>query len=101
MYLIRSVSSEEGSSDSEAYKEELIPMELIKGTKLFTGLAYRLHHQPFGKAPIVISGTTEGLEVRWSEKAVGDDGVFYPLRWHKVPYRVVAERRQSEWPKYV
>jgi len=74
---------------TSGYREELVPVESIANTNLFTGLPYRLHHVNFGKAPIAATETPEGLEVG------GSRGPY-----HKLPYRIVAERRQSQWPKY-
>jgi len=73
-----------------ASNEELIPVESIKGTKLFSGLAYRLHHEYYGQAPIIASEVAEDLQVRGSNSGP----------WHKFGYRIVAERRSSEWQKY-
>jgi len=81
-------SSDDGSD--EGYKEELVPVEEITGTNLFTGLAYRLHHEYYGQAPIIASEIPEDLQVRGSNSGP----------WHKFGYRIVAERRPSEWPKY-
>jgi hypothetical protein len=83
--LIVSASSDDASG--EGYKEELIPMEYIPGTKLYTGLVYRLHHEYFGNAPVVASEYTNFFGYNFHY-------------WKRLPYWIVAERRQSEWPQY-
>jgi len=71
------------------YREEEMPVIPIQGTNLFTGLAYRLYHEDFGKAPIAAKPTVEGLQV----KLLLQD-------WQRLPYTIFAERRQPEWAKY-
>jgi len=70
------------------YNEKCEPVVAIENTNLFTGLAYRLHYAYFGKAPIIASEVSDDLEVKTT------------AGWHKPPYRIIAERRQTEWPKY-
>jgi len=67
----------------------LVKIVPIKGTGLFTGLAYRLHHELFGKAPIVTFEIPKALEVRAARGP-----------WLNLPYGIVAERNPTEWHNY-